>query len=186
MFRIEKIKKTDLDNLDMTELSLLIENDEDKLNFKNLSGKEHYRLLSFLSKNNFSSSFIDIGTFRGSSALAFSFNEKNIVHSFNIEDQLELIEKPKNIIFHIDDVMNSDHTEKLLSSKVILLDTFHDGIFESKFLNYLDEIKFKGVVIMDDIHYFGDLTRLWDSITKEKYDITEIGHWSGTGLIYYN
>ena len=42
-------------------------------------GKEHYKLLSYLSTLFNNSIIIDIGTHRGSSALALSYNSTNII-----------------------------------------------------------------------------------------------------------
>lgn len=29
------------------------------------------------------------------------------------------------------------------------------------------------------------MKKFWNSITEEKYDITNVGAWSGTGLVYF-
>lgn len=184
--RIQEIKKTDLDSIDMIPYSKFINSEIQKNYFLDKSGNEHYRLLAYLSLKNFSDKIVDIGTFKGLSALSFSMNEKNQIYSFNIVDELDLNTFPNNISFFIDDVTKENFRENILTSKIIFLDTFHDGSFERNFMNYLDEIGYKGCLILDDIRYFGGLINLWEEINKEKYDITEIGHKTGTGLVYYN
>jgi hypothetical protein len=184
--RIELINKSDLDSIDLNSVSNHVNSEEHKKYFLNVAGQEHYRLLTYLSLNNYSNQFIDIGTFKGCSALSFSINPNVIVNSFNIVDEMDLNNPPKNINFYIDDVTKPNYKENILSSKIIFLDTLHDGVFERLFMKYLEEIGYKGVLILDDIHYFGELKILWEEIHLEKYDITEIGHWSGTGLVYYN
>ena len=81
---------------------------------------------------------------------------------------LDLKDYPNNINFLIDDVTKQIYKESILSSKIVLLDTFHDGVFERQFMKYLDEIEYKGVLILDDIHYFNALNILWEEIEKEK------------------
>jgi hypothetical protein len=184
--RIEKINKVDLNNIDLSSISNHINSEENKQYFLNVAGQEHYRLLAYLSLNSFSNEFIDIGTFKGCSALSFSMNSNVVVNTFNIVNEMDLNNPPKNINFLIDDVTKSEYKENILSSKIVFLDTLHDGVFERIFMKYLDEIQYKGVLILDDIHYFFELKTLWSEIDKEKYDITDIGHWSGTGLVYYN
>jgi hypothetical protein len=73
----------------------------------------------------------------------------------------------------------------LLSSKIILLDTFHDGGFELEFLNYLKGINYSGVLILDDIHLNNEMKSFWENINEDKLDITNIGHGSGTGVVYF-
>lgn len=184
--RIENIKNSDLDALDINELGNYVISDEHRGYFLEKSGNEHYRLLSYLSLQSDNNKFLDIGTFKGCSALAMSKNPKSIVNSFNLYDELDLSFKPTNINFYVDDIMKSEYKEMILSSSYIFLDTFHDGIFENQFYNYLDEIQYKGLLILDDIIYFSALKTFWETIQKEKYDISHIGHWAGTGLVYFN
>lgn len=185
IMRIEKIKNVDLDSIDMLKLSNHINLDEHKNYYLSSSGKEHYRLLSYLSINNFSENYLDIGTYKGLSALSLSTNKNSKVHTFNIKDELDIDIKPKNINFYIDDILKEEYIDIILSSKLIFLDTLHDGIFERDFINHLSAINYKGALLLDDIHYFYGLKCVWEEINKEKYDITEIGHFSGTGLIYF-
>jgi hypothetical protein len=39
--------------------------------------------------------------------------------------------------------------------------------------------------MLDDIHLNDDMKLFWNNITEEKYDLTSIGHWSGTGLVVF-
>jgi hypothetical protein len=45
---------------------------------------------------------------------------------------------------------------------------------------------YKGYVFCDDIHLNHNMENWWQSVKIEKYDITDIGHFSGTGLINFN
>ena len=138
------------------------------------------------SSNSFNDeTFIDVGTLKGSSALALSTNKKNKVYSFNLSSQLELNSLPENVEFIIDNVLNGKYDNILLSAKFILLDTFHDGTFEKQFYEYIESIGYSGYLLLDDIHLNTEMERFWGSITKEKYDITSIGHSTGTGVVYF-
>jgi tRNA1(Val) A37 N6-methylase TrmN6 len=53
--------------------------------FFDLPGENHYHLLANISNQINNSTIIDLGTYRGSSALALSYNKTNKVHTFDIE-----------------------------------------------------------------------------------------------------
>jgi predicted O-methyltransferase YrrM len=157
-------------------------------------GKEHYKLLSYLSKQFDNSIIIDIGTFRGASAAALSSNKTNSVISFDINNsRFQQLNSIENIKFNIDDVLNPNvlkkHENLILNSSLIFLDIDpHIGKEEYKFLLFLKEKNYKGLLILDDIWYFKSMRdNLWFLIPSEnKCDITDIGHWSGTGLVYFD
>ena len=50
---------------------------------------------------------------------------------------------------------------------------------------------YKGLIILDDISteltpkYFSGMKKFWDSIPEKKWDITLVGHGSGTGLVSF-
>ena len=149
------------------------------------SGQEHYRLLAYITQNNNLIDILDIGTLKGCSALAFSVNQTNKVRSFNVGNELDLNLLPDNTEFFVDDILKSEYKDIILGSQYIMLDTYHDGVFEEQFLNYLVLINYKGYLLLDDIHLNFEMERFWGSITKEKYDLTNIGHWSGSGLVVF-
>lgn len=151
-------------------------------------GKEHYQLLSYISSKFDDKLFFDIGTYRGSSALALGFNKKNKVISYDIVNEKKcLFDDENNIEFLLGDATEN---EQLLKSDLILLDTAHDGIYESKFLKYLKDNKYKGIVIMDDVDYYPILKDLAKQLEErnvvELIDLTKIGHFSGTLVLLFN
>ena len=85
-----------------------------------------------------------------------------------------------------DDISNGSYDELILNSKIILLDTFHDGTFELKFYNHLKSINYKGYLLLDDIKLNNEMVEFWNQIELEKQDLTHIGHVSGTGVVYFN
>ena len=160
------------------------------------SGKEHYKLLSYLSTQYNNSIIIDIGTHKGYSALALSSNKTNTIHTFDIIDKIN--EKNKlwqnnNVYFHNDDLMDNNIRNKwettILNSSMIFLDIDpHDGKLEYEFYNWLKDNNYKGILICDDIWYFkGMRDNFWYHIPNDiKYDVTHVGHFSGTGIIVFN
>jgi hypothetical protein len=145
------------------------------------SGVEHYQLLAHISNSFNDKLFFDIGTFRGSSALSLGYNSKNRVISYDIENKKNCEINEPNIEFKLGNCIDDD---LLLNSDLILLDTAHDGVFESHFLKHLKDKKYSGVVIMDDVNIFPVLLDLAKQLQErgvvELVDLTNIGHFSGT------
>jgi hypothetical protein len=151
-------------------------------------GKEHYKLLSYLSNQFNNCDIFDIGTHMGSSALALSHNSTNTVHSFDIIDKIKNSINTENIKFYIENIFENleKWEEKMLNSPLIFLDIDpHDGILEYNFYLYLLSKNYQGIVILDDIHYFANMkNNFWSKINEEhKIDLTKFGHWSGTGIL---
>ena len=174
-----------LDELDIL-FSEQIKCSDYKKYYTDKSSMEHYRLLAYLSLNLDENILLDVGTLKGSSALALANNIKNKVYSFNIGDELDLYDYPNNIEFIIDNILNGEYDSLIKSSSIILLDTFHDGGFERNFLNHIVGLGFKGILLCDDIYLNQNMIDFWDSITQEKIDLTKFGHWSGTGAVLIN
>jgi hypothetical protein len=144
--------------------------------------KEHYQLLAHLSTRVQGATIFDIGTLKGYSALALSYNNANRVISYDIADYKELIdpERLTNIDFRIGNVLEAP---ELPLSSIIVLDTEHDGRFETQVYSFLKENRFKGLLVLDDIHLNEPMKRFWRFIDMPKEDLTDIGHWSGTGIV---
>jgi hypothetical protein len=66
-----------------------------------------------------------------------------------------------------------------------MLDTYHNGDFEQEFVDHLIKIKYKGLVMFDDIYLNYEMRKFWEGLKNEKFDLTEIGHFSGTGLVIF-
>ena len=144
--------------------------------------REHYGLLSTLSKDYNGVKIYDIGTYKGLSALALSSNEKNLIISYDIEYHVE-IHRPDNVEFRIG---NFYRDYEMLKSPLIMFDIDpHNGLDETNFVDNLIRIGYKGTVIFDDIHLNEGMQKFWDSITQEKFDLTSVGHWSGTGKVIF-
>ena len=162
-------------------------------------GKEHYKLLAYLSTLYHDSVIFDIGTHMGSSALALSHNQSNTIHTFDIVDKLASYGGPlkkfseaPNILRHYDNLFDSNvqkqYEAQLLSSPLLFVDVDpHDGDMEIALYDYLKSINYPGVIVFDDIHYFEGMRKFWTHVDGQyKYDLTGIGHWSGTGMVIFN
>ncbi len=182
---IHKITEKSLDALDM-HMDKCINSEEYKTYFNGISSTEHYRLLSYLSIQFNSETIIDIGTLKGCSALALSTNPTNEVISFNLDNQLDLNNPPDNIEFIIGDCLHEQYKDIIMKSKIILLDTYHDGTFEEIFYSYLKDNNYSGTLLLDDIKLNDEMIQFWNNIDLPKEDITNLGHWSGTGVVYFN
>jgi len=147
---------------------------------------DHYALLCWISEHFDNTTIYDLGTFRGMSALALAANPTNKVITYDIDPfPTERISNPPSNIEFV--VGNFFEDPEVLKSPLIMFDVDpHNGIIEREFLNWLEANKYKGMVFFDDIHLNVPMQAMWDSITREKYDLTEFGHYSGSGLVVYN
>src|SRR5438445_6947981 len=156
-------------------------------------GDGHYHLLAYLSTLFNDSTIVDIGTHRGSSALALSYNMTNKIVSFDIVNNVtnDGIKNKHNILFVTDNVFNNLNAYKhlLLSSPMIFLDIDpHEGQLEYQLYLFLKQNNYQGLLVCDDIwHFQGMRNNFWYLVEDQyKHDVTEVGHWSGTGIITFN
>lgn len=149
-------------------------------------GKQPYHLYAYISTLFENTNILDIGTEWGNSALALSYNKKNTIISYDIEDHgIDKIIKD-NIIFKTMDFMSDKIDWKNIS--VILIDVDpHDSIQERKMLKFLEDIEWKGLLILDDIGPMFPHMNIWfHTIKHEKYILDpQIAHYSGTGIINF-
>jgi hypothetical protein len=156
-------------------------------------GREHYRLLSYLSTQFQNANILDIGTACGHSALALSYNKSNTVHSFDITNHItnENIRNNPTVKYYLEDLWDpataAKYTELIKSAPLIFLDVDpHEGLMELQFYQFLKLIGYEGIMVCDDIRHFEGMRRFWAQIPEEeKFDISQYGHWSGTGLIRF-
>lgn len=152
------------------------------------AGREHYRLLAYISSLFNNNLLIDVGTFQGFSALAMGYNKSNRVLSYDIArtKEVDLIIENKALAQNIEFRMNGISEDAgILRSPFIILDVDHGGRFEVAFINMLIGNKWHGLMLMDDIRIVPILTAIWNRMPLEKYDLTDKGHWSGTGLVVF-
>ncbi len=185
---LEHIRKINLSDLYKSLSNHTIGHEE----FLNDAGIEHYKMLAYLSMQFNGVEIFDIGTHRGASAAALSYNKNNIVHSFDISN-LYPLPSISNVNYHIEDIVTdtpsrANWTERLLASPLIFFDIDpHEGGREYEFYEWLKANNYQGALICDDIWYFKPMRdNFWYKIpTAEKLDLTSFGHWSGTGVIRF-
>jgi predicted O-methyltransferase YrrM len=183
------ISKEILNDFDLINQEFLV----DEEHYSKKAGVQEYRLYSYLSTFFNDTIILDIGTLKGRSAVALSYNEKNRVISYDLVNHIFNYNHPiytkSNIRFKIKDVLE-DLTEELIKKvKIVMIDIDHYETVELQIINRLKELQFNGIILLDDIKNHPDLKmktcmkKLWDGILDKKYDLTKYGHWSGTGVI---
>lgn len=150
------------------------------------AGVEHYRLLTAISNGLNEALMLDVGTYKGASALALGNNRSNRVISYNVFDQLDAdFSDMPNVTFRIKDIY-TERRELILNSNLILFDIApHNGSDETNFYTFLRRIDYKGTVIFDDIKLNGEMEEFWKNINMPKLDLSEVGHSSGTGAVFF-
>ena len=146
-------------------------------------GREHYRLLVFISNLYNNSTLFDVGTNACRSALCIAVNLSNKVKSYDIIKVEPKDPVAPNIEFILGD---STKDPDLKNSPFIMLDVDHDGSYENIFYKHLCNTNWKGLLFLDDIYLNEAMKNFWNNITQEKHDITHLGHWSGTGIVVFN
>ena len=159
---------------------------------------EHYRLLAALVKILQPNRVIEIGTFRGVSSLAMKefLPPKGKITTFDIvpwdsvphtslrpEDFSD--DRLRQEIADLSDPAKFElHRPLLQETELLFMDGPKDGVFERKFLDQLESIRFQKplLLVLDDIRFWNMLA-IWHDIARPKLDLTSFGHWSGTGLV---
>ena len=185
------LNKTILNNFELKNHEYLV----NKIYYDLSCGKQEYRLYSYLTTFFNNSIILDIGTWDGRSAVSLSHNETNKVISYNIVDEINnpqhKIYTKNNIEFRICNIMDDLVLDIVSKCKIVMIDIDHFEVIERKIIERLDELGFSGIILLDDIHHPWTkeneaMQLLWNSLPYTKYDITEYGHFSGTGLILMN
>jgi hypothetical protein len=149
---------------------------------------EAFQLLDYITKQFNNITIIDAGTHYGWSAYALSKSTSNRVITYDITDKFDnkYLKDVANVEVKIMNI-NDEDISILHSAEVIYLDIDpHDGAQEKVFTDILLRTEWQGYLLCDDIHINSGMESWWNSITLNKYDLTEIGHLHGTGLITYN
>ena len=118
--------------------------------------------------------------------MALSYNTACKVVTFDV---LDCVGKTAptlrtNVTFKIENIL--DDIKAYLDCPLMVLDTAHDGVFETAFIQRLGEVHYRGIVICDDINLNNEMRTFWKSIPHKTVDLTSVGHWSGTGAIVFD
>ena len=179
------LSKENVSKIDLIRLSKHVGNDQHRFCFLNTDFKEHYRLIAYLGTLFNDTVIFDIGTNKGCSSLALSYNNTNRIISYDVVSCTELMyaDELTKIEYLIGDARKD---ARLLNASLIMLDTFHDGVFEKALYGYLKKNNYKGLLFLDDIRLNQPMEAFWHSITEPKEDLTDLGHWSGSGIVDFS
>ena len=171
----------------------------------------YYAILSHLSTYFNNSVIVDLGTHRGESAAALSYNKSNKIYTYDIAHRGEAVvrfkkEEFQNIKYILGNCIEDNwfgmamlegdppksDKEIFLSSELIFMDVDpHDGIQEDKVLNFLISNNWKGIMVCDDIvtgrefekeNSHPGMRDWWNAINLPKYNISKNYYASGTGM----
>lgn len=177
-----EINKEDVKQLDISHLRDISLNANDWLP----AGQSEYRLYAYLSTFFNKTTILDIGTRTGGSALALSYNPNNEVISYDLVEQGASAIEKENITWKIMDFMEDEELDWDNISIVMIDVDPHDGSQERVMMDWLRDKGWKGLLLHDDIGPgWPDIQLMWDEIPEEKFDVTEIAHMSGTGLVNF-
>jgi predicted O-methyltransferase YrrM len=159
---------------------------------------EHYRLLAALVRLLNPSLVVEIGTYRGHSALAMlpELGRNARIVTMDVIPWAEVPEcllraedfedgRLTQVIADVGDSEEAKRQADLISSAdLVFVDAAKDGMLERRILANFDAIGLKdgAVVVFDDIRVW-NMLGIWREITRPKLDVTSLGHYSGTGLI---
>jgi len=185
-----KLIKEEVSNISFEKLMPHLPHQQDE--FKQMQG-EPYSLYAYISTLINNKIILDVGTRMGLSALAFSYNENNKIISYDLKEQGASNIQKENIQFKIMDFRNDDSLD-YDSVEIIMIDVDpHDGIQEREMFKFLKDKNWKGILILDDILNNWpvvvpganpqEMNNWWNEIQEEKHDLSDVGHYSGTGLV---
>ena len=170
------INKSDLKNYKFKNFNYL---DKDKISLR------EYKFYAYFSSLFNNIIIYDVGTYRGNSAVALADNPTNFVYSFDIKNYITCKELDNIRFIHIDFRYYIDVYNKNLHPELWLIDVGnHDGIIEDNMYQFIQKYFERYIIIFDDIRLNNGMKIFWNSISDNKLDITDIGHWSGTGIVW--
>jgi len=186
------INKTLVDAIDLTSYVHLISRKDHKPIFLAPAGENHYKLLAYIATQLNNKLIIELGTHEGTSSTALAINKSNKIVTFDVKDMYTVTVQPSNVERKIGNIFKLGMQDVLLQSAVIFLDTAHRGDFEWEVYSFLKENDYKGILVLDDIHWNDAMKKFWEKIDTIKYDVTHLGHGicpdgiAGTGIVDFS
>lgn len=183
---IIKTPKSNLDSFDLNEYKPFSKTWGVPINdFFELSGNKVYRLLINTSFVFNQKKFVIVGKKQSTTAMALALNDSNNVICFNKFDDASKFIKQRNIQFISDNVFDPRFKSSILESTIVFTEIETLGDDYKNLYNYLNEIGYKGLLFINNIHLNNDADVFWNSIHKEKYDLTVLGDSQGTGMVNF-
>ena len=163
----------------------------DRRYFMDAPGQEHYALLEWIGARFPEKTIIDIGTYRGASALSLVASGRSPVITIDCYDHASpLLADVPGIARILDDAVDwldtVEAAEIVPECPVIVLDVLHDGWTERHVYRALEEMGFRGILLLDDIYLNDPMKRFWNEIDRPKLDLSRIGHHTGTGAVLFD
>jgi tRNA A58 N-methylase Trm61 len=187
-----KIIKSEIGKHNLHDYINHINRNDHKQIFVAAPGKNHYYLLTYLSFLFENQTIIELGTHHGTSALALSISKNTKIITYDVRDQFGIKPQPDNVERRLGNIFELGQQNILLESPLIFLDTSHTGEFEQQVYEFLKNNNYKGLLLLDDIHWNAPMKKFWNNIDTIKYDITDIGHGicpdgaAGTGIVDFS
>lgn len=154
------------------------------------AGVDQYKLLRYLSLQLPANSLIgDLGTFYGNSAIALASNPAINVVTCDPTDCLRGEHIGYKLMHNVNFVQCEaiNLLKQLWKAKIILVDIgLHEGPLEQEVLDSLVFGGYEGIAVFDDIHYNEGMKVFWNNIKLKKFDVTSVGHWSGSGVVVFD
>jgi hypothetical protein len=153
------------------------------------AGVEHYKLLAYLSSQLPPMSRVaDFGTYCGDSAIALASNPLVKVITCDPRDIIGdegCYKRLPNIVYYKASAL--DVLPYVLDAKIIFVDIgLHESVIEKQILDFCISHEYKGIAVYDDIYLNPPMHHFWNEIKLLKYDVTEVGHYSGTGVVIFD
>jgi hypothetical protein len=178
---------------------------------RDAAGREHYALLHYLAATygDHCRAVVDIGTRYVASSLALaSTSSLQRVHIFDIPKSRErqvafrgtaeqewlerTVQDGLHIDFHNVDLLTmreSEFVQYMSNTWLIVLDTFHLPDTKPFKRDFWTRLSNMGIVILDDVYLNTEMKQWWKELEKgpiTTYDVTAVGHFSGTGLVDFS
>jgi len=149
-------------------------------------GYQHYHLLAYItSMLPDGSKVLEIGTRTGESAAAMKIGNPSINLTTCDLDDVMTPRLKNDIDFR--QCNGLDLIEEFKDAPFIFIDVDpHDGVQERVMIQKLKDVGFKGILMLDDINLNNDMKIFWNEIDYTKMDVSQIGHYSGTGIVFFD
>ncbi|CAN5842751.1 hypothetical protein BH11PSE13_BH11PSE13_16640 [soil metagenome] len=162
---------------------------------------EHYRLLAALVKTLHASTVIEIGTFTAMGTVAilqglrpdgrivtFDLLPWNSFEQTWLEERDFAEQRVSQVLADVSAPGGIEPYRALFeAADFIFIDGPKDGATEARILNNLATLTLRRdpIIFFDDIRVM-NMVGIWRRVARPKFDITSLGHWSGSGLIDWN
>jgi len=163
---------------------------------------QHYHLLPILINALNCKKVIEIGTFLGASSKSILLNTDAQVLTFDLipyekislkgylsQEDLNLSRFRQECLDLGEKHNFTTKSSEFNNCDLIFLDGPKDGSFEQKFLNNIIEFcknRDKSIYLLIDDIRVSSMVSVWNKIPYPKFDLSSIGHWSGSGLVHVN